>query len=218
MNDSTTITECAKARLGRPPQMPPPAREAAILRATTELLQEIPFDDVTMTAIAARAGMSKRTVYEHFTCREDLLVRAVSDLLQTIFVPLSAKDAARPLPERLSLLLQLNGPPECDAHNLECLRSIVAKAQTFPLLAAKLHANGHGALAGFLAAELARATELSLDPKDIPLAAEMLLDMAFENTLTQLLHPGAPLLPQAQIDRRREFAIALFLRGFSAKP
>ncbi|MEY8120915.1 TetR/AcrR family transcriptional regulator, partial [Falsihalocynthiibacter sp. BN13B15] len=113
---SEDTTCCGKTRRGRPPQMQRPAREAAILRVTTQLLLEIPFDDVTMAVIATKAGMSKRTVYEHFKNREDLLVSAIIDVSRTIFLPLSSEDAQRPLLERLSLLLQINTPSGFEAN------------------------------------------------------------------------------------------------------
>ena len=196
--------------------MDPSAREAAILRAATQLLMEVPFDDVTMAAIACRTGMSKRTVYEHFKNREDLLVRSIVDISRTIFLPLRGEDTQRPLRDRLSLLLRINAPPGCEANKLEFLRSIIAKAQAYPVLAQQLYANGRGALIGFVRTEIARAIEsgeIVLPPSDLEMAAEMILDMAFESTLKRLLHPGSPSEDEAEVERRREFAIAVFLRG-----
>lgn len=219
MSSDTSPTEgelCGRARRGRPPQMDTSAREAAILRATAQLLLEVPFDDVTMAAIASRTGMSKRTVYAHFKSREELLVRAIVDISRTIFLPLSAEDLQRPLRDRLSLLLRINAPPGSEATKLEFLRSIIAKAQTYPVLAQQLYANGRGALMGYVSAELSRAVEareIMLDPADVDLAADMLLDMTFENILIPLLHPSDPRLDDAAVARRRELAITIFLRG-----
>lgn len=207
---------CEKLRKGRPPQMQTEAREAAILRATAQLLMETPIDDVTMAAVSAKAGMSKRTVYEHFKSREDLLVRALEGILRTVFLPLKREDANLPLHERLSLLLRYNSVPSSDANSLAFLRSIVAKAQTYPLLAQKLHSSGRRALAGYVRNEILRAIasgEIGLAITDVDMAVEILLDMAFENTLTRLLHPNAPPKNDATAAQRRDFAIALFLRG-----
>lgn len=213
-NDSSAC--CGKSRRGRPPQMPAPAREAAILRTTAQLLLEIPFDDVTMDVVSAKAGMSKRTIYEHFKSRDDLLIRAIIDISRTIFLPLSETDTKRPLRERLSLLLRLNVPPGREENKLECLRSIIAKAQTFPVLTQSLYDNGHGALLGFVRTELLRAMnngEIGLPQAEVSMAAEMLLDMALENTLTRLLRPSAPPQSKDEVDRRREMAITIFLEG-----
>ncbi|WP_417260279.1 TetR/AcrR family transcriptional regulator [Celeribacter sp.] len=207
-----------KARRGRPPQMCLAAREAAILRATAQLLLEIPFDDVTMSLVARTAGMSKRTVYEIFKSREDLLVRAVINLARTIFLPLKAEDAKRPLSERLSLLLRFNAPSGEDMNKLELLRSVIAKAQTYPVLAHELYTSGRGTLVGFVRAELESAIasgEISLPQGDIDMAVEILLDMALENPLTRLLQPHAQQPSDLEVERRREFAIAMFLRGIA---
>jgi len=208
-----------KARRGRPPQMCHAAREAAILRATAQLLLEIPFDDVTMSLVARTAGMSKRTVYEIFKSREDLLVRAVINLSRTIFLPLKAEEAKRPLNERLSLLLRFNTPSGEDMNKLELLRSVIAKAQIYPDLAHELHTSGRGTLAGFVRAELESAIadgEIYLSQSDLDMAVEILLDMALENPLTRLLQPRAQLPSDLEVERRREFAIAMFLRGIAA--
>jgi AcrR family transcriptional regulator len=192
------------------------AREAAILRATADLLLKTPFDDVTMTAVAAKAGMSKRTVYEHFKSREDLFVRAVEGILRSVFLPLKAEDANRPLRERLSLLLRYNATPGSDENSMEFLRSIVAKAKTYPALAQKLHTNGRGALAGYVRTEVLRAIasgEIALAATDVEMAVEVLLDMAFENKLLRLLNPNAPPKQDALATQRRDFAIDVFLRG-----
>jgi AcrR family transcriptional regulator len=196
--------------------MDTPAREAAILRATAQLLLEVPFDNVTMAAVSAKTAMSKRTLYQYFSNREDLLIRAVADLSRSIFIPLSSKYSKLPLPERLSILMRVNTPPGSEENKLECLRSIVAKAQSYPTLAQNLYSNGYGALIGFVCTEITRAiedNEIALALADVELASEMLLSMAFENTLARLLHPLAPPPPLAEQDRRREFAIAMFLRA-----
>nr|WP_290122951.1 TetR/AcrR family transcriptional regulator [Pacificibacter marinus] len=194
------------------------AREAVILRAAAQLLMETPFDDVTMAVIAAKAGMSKRTVYELFESRDDLLVRAVINFSRSFFLPLKAEDSQRPLSERLSLLLRINAPSEENWNKLEILRSAVAKARTYPVLARKLYASSRGTLAGFLRAELVCAIErgeLVLPLPDIDMAVDILLDMVFENPLTRLLHPDAPPLSEREVEQRREFAIAIFLRGIT---
>ncbi|MCV2892867.1 TetR/AcrR family transcriptional regulator [Lentibacter sp. XHP0401] len=219
MSDKLTDTKsscCGKVRRGRPLQMKLAAREAAILRTTAQLLLERPFDEVTMAVIAGKAGMSKRTVYEHFKNREDLLTRAIINLSSTIFLPLSLEDLRRPLKERLSLLLRYNTPTGSGPNNLEFLRSIIAKAKSYPDLAQKLYATSRGALADFVRAEVLRAVgsgEIFLARHDLNMAVEMLLDMAFESPLTRLLHPCSQPQNQAEIERRRELAISIFLQG-----
>ena len=193
-----------------------PAREAAILNAASQLLMEVAFDDLTMAVIASKAGMSKRTVYEHFKSREDLLVQSIIETSRSVFLPLRDEDTQRPLHERLSLLLRINTPPGFEKNKLEFLRSMVAKARALPDLAQKLYDNGYGALKGYVQDELTHAVacgEIYLQEGDMELAADMLLDMAFDNKLTRLLLPNAPPQEPDEVMRRREYAIGVFLRG-----
>jgi AcrR family transcriptional regulator len=46
---------------------------AALLDATREILETDGFDDLTMTAVAARAGVTRRAVYMHFPSRAELV-------------------------------------------------------------------------------------------------------------------------------------------------
>ncbi|MBD9503603.1 TetR/AcrR family transcriptional regulator [Pseudomonas sp. BGr12] len=59
---------------GRPKD---PAKRKAILEAAKELFVRYGYDGSSMEAIAAEAGVSKLTVYSHFTDKETLFVEAV---------------------------------------------------------------------------------------------------------------------------------------------
>ncbi|GAB2490711.1 hypothetical protein GCM10027030_26060 [Luteococcus sediminum] len=64
-----------------------PARDAGrdvrIIEAALDLIVESGYADLTMAAIAARAGVGKATVYRRWASREDL----VADALESIMVP-----------------------------------------------------------------------------------------------------------------------------------
>ncbi|MDP9798671.1 AcrR family transcriptional regulator [Catenuloplanes nepalensis] len=70
------------AQLRRPPGVsgPPrdPARDALILRASTELLVEGGYPALTMDKAAARAGVGKATVYRRWQSRAELAAEALS--------------------------------------------------------------------------------------------------------------------------------------------
>lgn len=78
---------------------------AALLTAARELLEEQGFDALTMSAVADRAGVTRRAVYLHFVSRADLLARLfrfvgqseeLSDSLEKVW---AAPDAAAALEE-----------------------------------------------------------------------------------------------------------------------
>jgi len=66
-------------------RLDPDARRAAILDAAADAFAERPYDEVTVSAIAAQAGASGALLYRYFAGKEDLyaeIVRlAISDLL-----------------------------------------------------------------------------------------------------------------------------------------
>lgn len=70
-----TITQPQNARSRR-------SREA-LLDATRELVGEGGFDALTMTAVADRAGVSRRSIYLHFSSRADLVSALFARLDET---------------------------------------------------------------------------------------------------------------------------------------
>lgn len=58
-----------------------PAADAAILRAAFDLFIERGVDGASIEQIAKRAGVGKLTVYRRWSTKEDLLARAISELV-----------------------------------------------------------------------------------------------------------------------------------------
>lgn len=69
-------------RMGRPTD---PAKEAAILSAARASFLELPYDRVSMDAIAVRAGVSKVTIYAKYKSKEALFVAAMNEGCATIY-------------------------------------------------------------------------------------------------------------------------------------
>src|SRR3978361_1733983 len=81
---------------GRPKDL---EKRAAILDAAKRLFPHSGFDGTSMDAIAADAGVSKLTVYSHFTDKETLFVAAIlarceEQMPQTLF-EVDLKDPVR---------------------------------------------------------------------------------------------------------------------------
>lgn len=66
---------------GRPKDM---GKRAAILEAAREMFTELGFGGVSMDGIAARAGVSKLTVYSHYGDKETLFAEAVRAQCQAL--------------------------------------------------------------------------------------------------------------------------------------
>jgi TetR/AcrR family transcriptional regulator, mexJK operon transcriptional repressor len=68
--------------MGRPAD---PAKNAAILAAARTAFLELPYDRVSMDAIAARAGVSKVTIYAKYQSKEGLFVATMSEQCEAIY-------------------------------------------------------------------------------------------------------------------------------------
>ena len=55
-----------------------------VLRATVELLREVPYAGITMRAIAKRAGMSVGTLREHFWSKDAIVAQIYLDRLRAV--------------------------------------------------------------------------------------------------------------------------------------
>lgn len=217
--DQDTTTEEARRR-GRPPQMDAATRRAHIVKAAKDLLNSRPFDDISMSAIAKEAGMSKRTLYELFDGREALLGEAIADLGRGLFRALTPEEQAMPLEQRLDTLMTINTPPGAEAQKIELLRTLISKVGVYRDIAESLCENGRGLLKHNLATELAHAREageIHLPEAHVSMAADILIDMGFESPILRLLSPSLPEPSPDEKAARRRLAIALFLEGCRAR-
>ncbi|WP_371742085.1 TetR/AcrR family transcriptional regulator [Citreicella sp. C3M06] len=215
--DKAVENEC-RPRRGRPVQIDAPTREAMVLDAVGELLGQCRLEDISMAAIARKAGMSKRTLYTLFGSREELLGATFARIGRTIFRPLAPQDHALPLSERLRKLLTVNAMPQFEQAPLELLRAVVAEAPLFPGIAEQFDSEGRGSVITYITAELI----VAVDNKEIVLhgmepgqAAELLCDMVMGNALHHLLTPGAERANDLYEEKRqrRDRAVEIFLNG-----
>lgn len=218
MPEDKAIEDETPRRRGRPVQIDAATREAMVLDAVAELLARCRLEDVSMAAIARKAGMSKRTLYGLFGSREELLGATFAHISRTIFRPLDPGDHNRPLCERLRKLLTLNQMPQLDHAPLEMLRAIVADAPLYPGIAQQFDAEGRGALIRYVSDELAHAAgtgEIVLQGMEPRQAAELLCDMVMGVALHHLLTPQdeRPCNPCAEKKLRRDRAVDVFLHG-----
>ena len=82
------------------------ARDEAILEAAFAIIVEQGYDALTMEAVAARVGISRQTLYHHFTSREDIALRAVLTLMDQGIAVIHALDPALPPVERLKSVVR----------------------------------------------------------------------------------------------------------------
>lgn len=129
------------SRVPKQPDLPPAKREQ-ILQGAKALFRELGFERASVDAIAAEAGVSKATIYNHFRSKEALFLSAYG------------AETARVREKFLSLLETPTGDIEADLHHIgeELLRLVcspanvcrhrvvVAELGRFPELGRTLHA------------------------------------------------------------------------------
>jgi AcrR family transcriptional regulator len=76
----TTKEELAGSKGGRPRSI---QSQRAILDATLTLLAEEGFEEMSIEAIATRAGVGKKTIYRWWTSKEALVIDAIKSMQQT---------------------------------------------------------------------------------------------------------------------------------------
>jgi TetR/AcrR family transcriptional regulator of autoinduction and epiphytic fitness len=85
-----------------PPSRQSPLKRAAILAAALEEFEARGYRETSMDRIAARAGVSKRTVYNHFVSKEQLFEAIAAELIERVQeVSQRPYDPAQPLDAQL---------------------------------------------------------------------------------------------------------------------
>jgi len=200
-------------RLASPPES---GKAAAILAAAERAFLAAGFGAVTMDAIARDAGVSKATVYAHFSGKEELFGAVIADVTERRFDGFSAEaldpvDIEASLKTIASRFLDLVLSPEAIAVN----RIIIGEVTRFSALGQVFWAAGpertRGQIEGFLRRAGAAGSLRIADPRA---AAETFAAlMRGELHLRSLMRLDAT-PDSATLDRAAARAVALFLRVF----
>ncbi len=197
-------------------RLAPGGKAETILAAAERAFLAGGFGAVTMDAIAREAGVSKATVYAHFTGKEELFGAIVARVSERRFGGFSA-EALDPLDIAASLttiahrFLDLVLSPEAISLN----RIIVGEVTRFPVLGQVFWAAGPERQRAQIEAFLRRAAQAgSLAIPDPRLAAEQFAALArgeiHLHSLMRLENPADP----AALGAAAASAVATFLRAF----
>jgi TetR/AcrR family transcriptional repressor of mexJK operon len=201
-------------RPGRPKDI---AKREAIIEAARALFASQPFDLVTMEAVAARARVSKMTVYSHFHDKETLFETIVLATSDQMIEALSGPVPGGGLRERLIavgtvVLSVILGTDICTmAHTLP--PALRANRQ----LADRFYAAGPGRVRSALAriiAEAARRDELEVDDPDK--AADDLVSLWEGGMPAKMSFGLAGLCSPVEISERARRGTEVFLRAYRA--
>ncbi|HWJ06271.1 MAG TPA: TetR/AcrR family transcriptional regulator [Steroidobacteraceae bacterium] len=193
-------------------------KRAAILEAAVAEFRQAGYDATSMDRIAARAGVSKRTVYNHFPSKEELFAQILQQLWErSLASPELAYRADRPL--RTQLLEQVQQKLQLlhDEAFIDLARVAIAAVIPSPERAQEMFARMGGKEEGLTVWIRAAVADGRLKTDD-PLFASMLLQgmvkgFAFWPQITL----GQPVLTPEQRDRVAQTATDMFLAHFAAE-
>jgi TetR/AcrR family transcriptional repressor of mexJK operon len=201
----------AKAvRRGRPVDA---RKHAKILAAANRVFLEQGYGAASMDLIARQAGVSKITIYAHFSNKATLFGAIVEDLAARLTRAIDQLAIAGLQPEQAlrrvgAAYLRL----ALASSSLALHRLIVAETARHPELGQLIHRSGPQTIVATLASYLAGRAELKLsNPK---LAAEQFLGMVLGHRQLGLLLGAMPAAKTRKtIDQTVDHAVRLFLKG-----
>ena len=201
-------------RGGRPTREDAAALGERIVAVATELFLSHGFGATSIEAVAAAAGVSKRTFYHRFRDKPDLFRAVVRQLIARWAAPYESElvAGAAPIADTLVLAARRILAAALSPEALQLYRLLIAEAPRFSELALIINEQSAGAgarLGHYLAAE-AQAGRLTLD--DAGFAAEQFINMVLAGPRRRALGLG-PAMKAPELDRWIQRSVKLFLQG-----
>lgn len=193
-------------------------KRADIVEAAAALFREDGFAATSMDRIARRAGVSKRTVYNHFPGKEELFQECVSVLLRRLDAEAHAgDDPGAPVAERLRAYARRKLRTLLDPEAMATMRALMAELIRAPELGRRLFQIGPlatgTALAGLLRDETARG-RLAVADADLDLACAQLTEMIKGPLVWPVLMGFRDAPDQAEVARVVDDAVLMFLARY----
>ncbi|SFN32611.1 TetR/AcrR family transcriptional regulator [Dokdonella immobilis] len=202
---------------GRPKDL---EKRAAILQAAKQLFPQNGFEGTSMDMIAATAGVSKLTVYSHFTDKESLFGEAVREkCAEQMPDALFDVDVSGPLREQLTAIARAFFALATSSESIALNRLLTAGAGSSAKLAQIFWEAGPQRVqrdfANFLAREV-EAGQLEID--DVPRAASQFFCLLKgELHARQLCGCSGATFQPGEVDRHIAATVDLFIRAYATK-
>jgi TetR/AcrR family transcriptional regulator, mexJK operon transcriptional repressor len=202
-------------RGGRPARADALRLRQRILEVATELFLAKGYGSTTIEAVAARAGISKRTLYHRFDDKSVLFAAVVHEIIEQIRppagVPLIEGATLREVLRRLAgMILRAALSPQAIALH----RLVMAESARFPELVRAVHGDGSAreatTLIGGLLAREPRDSTLSAEKRAF--AAEQFIFMVVTLPQRRAMGYGTP-MTAAELDEWTDKTVDLFLNG-----
>jgi TetR/AcrR family transcriptional regulator, mexJK operon transcriptional repressor len=202
-------------RGGRPSRAEAPLLRERILEAATDLFLAEGYGSTSIEAVAARAGISKRTFYDRFDDKAMLFAAVVHRIIERLRPPAGVPlIAGAALPEVLVRLAGLILAAALSAPAIALHRLISGESVRFPELARAVMSEGTtreaiAMIGDLLAREL---PEANLGSAERRFAAEQFMVMVISIPQRRAMGFG-PRMTQADLDAWARHTVHLFLNG-----
>jgi TetR/AcrR family transcriptional repressor of mexJK operon len=213
-NSGVQTTARPTRRRGRPADT---RKHADILAVATDVFLESGYHAASMDVIAARAKVSKITVYAHFSSKQALFSAIIAELVGRLTgafqrMTLAGLPPEKALRQMARAYLDLALAPR----SLALHRLVVAEAARQPQLGRLILHHGPLPITATLAAYL--KTQPSLRIADPDLAAQQFLGMVLAQNQLGLLLAGKPAAKsKVALNAAIDHAVELFLNGCRKK-
>lgn len=193
-------------------------KRKSIIDAATALFMERGFGDVSMDTIAARADVSKRTVYSHFENKEHLYEGIMSEACACQLVSTTlTEDLISTMPVRDFMTAFgrdfLTNLVETDT--IALYRALVCQAEKFPELGKKFYEFGPVHTIGHLAGYLDRQIEEgAVDIKDSAVAAQQFLSMLAMTLVMELATGARETYSAEEITHHVDQTVEMFFKAY----
>jgi TetR/AcrR family transcriptional regulator of autoinduction and epiphytic fitness len=191
-------------------------KHAAILDAAVAEFRASGYEATSMDRIAARAEVSKRTVYNHFPSKEQLFIRILEEMFDRgIGGPDLAYRADRPLRAQLLELVRQKLKLLHDPHFVDLARVAIAAGIQRPDLAREMLARLGDREEGLTTWVRAAAADKRLKTGDPAFAALQLQGLIKSFAFWPQLSMGQPPLSAAKQKQVAESSVDLFLAYYT---
>jgi len=201
---------------GRPRAVSEEARRDQIIGSAFDVFLELGYVGTTTDIVAARCGISKRTLYEVFSSKTELFQAVIVAHRRTMLDLPSDRDD-RPFADALASIFWIDIEPRLERRRSAFIHLVMTEIRQFPEIGDMIRRDGvqesRRLLADWLTLERDRGAIVS---DDVQSDAGMLMDMIFGGLA---IRPGGPRRRPDHNQRRKHIrrCIDIFLNGVSPR-
>jgi TetR/AcrR family transcriptional repressor of mexJK operon len=197
-------------------------KDREIVQAATAAFVSKGYDGTSMEEIATKAGVSKQTVYKHFTDKETLFGEVVqstatqaNDVIESVTTLLSEakfmEGGLQQLARRLITMLM-------DEELLKLRRLIIANADRMPQLGRSWYEKGFERMLASMASCFQKLTSRNLmQTSDPHLAASHFFGMLLWIPMNEAMFTGSNPRSKAELERHADASVEAFLVAYGVQ-